>query len=54
MFLLLICLVMLNGLAAVLMWLAWRRISEHTRNNPEAAELVAKTIALLLTVKKEE
>lgn len=37
-------LVMLNGLVGVLVWLAWGRISEHLRNNPEAAKLVAEHV----------
>lgn len=47
-------LVILNGLAGVLVWLAWGRISEHLRNNPEAAKLLAEVIASLLSGKKPE
>lgn len=47
-------LLMLNGAIGVLAWLAWRRVAEHMRNDPAAAELVAKyVIAPLLTGEKK-
>ena len=44
MFLAFFSLVMLNGLAGVLIWLAWRRVAEHLRNHPEAAKFVAEHV----------
>jgi hypothetical protein len=48
------CLLMLDGVVGVLVWLAWQRVTTHMRNNPEAAKLVAEhVIAPLLAGKKE-
>lgn len=53
-FALFLSLLLLNGIVGVCMWFALQRISTHMRNNPEAAELVAKhVIAPLLTGKTE-
>lgn len=53
MFLAFFALLMLNGLIGVLAWLAWNRLTEHLRDNPEAAKLIAEhVIAPLLTGKK--
>jgi hypothetical protein len=48
-------LLLLNGAVGVLAWFGWRRVSEHLRNNPEAARLVAEhVIAPLLTGKNDK
>lgn len=55
MFLAFFTLLMLNGVIGVLAWLAWNRVTEHMRADPEAARLVAEhVIAPLLTGKKKD
>jgi uncharacterized protein YneF (UPF0154 family) len=50
--LLLVALLVLAGLGA-LVWFAWRRVSVHLKDNPEAAKLLAEhVIAPLLMADK--
>jgi hypothetical protein len=48
-------LLLLDGAVGVMVYFAWRRVTEHLRNNPEAARLVAEhVIAPLLTGKTDK
>lgn len=48
------CLLMFNVMVGTLVFYCYLRITEHMRNNPEAARLVAEhVIAPLLTGRKE-
>jgi hypothetical protein len=38
------CLLMLCGGVGVLVWLAWQRMADHLRDNPEAAKLLAEHV----------
>lgn len=55
MVLLFILLVMVNGIGGILVWLAWQRITDHLRRNPEAAKLISEHVVTpLLTGKPEK
>jgi hypothetical protein len=55
MVLLLILLILADALIGVLAWVVYQRLTAHMRNDPQAAELVAKhVIAPLLTGNREQ